>query len=115
MLKTKFWSGLRDERIKSALRPKMSDSTSFNELMTEARQIELEDPQKARSNQQTEFAKQLDQVLKTIRHLEERVTNQESHHSKKMRYFKKDQSGSGQPPKTSNQPSQGKKPFKGFC
>jgi hypothetical protein len=42
MAKTKFWSGIRDEKIKSALRHKFDAGESFQELLKNARMLEHE-------------------------------------------------------------------------
>ena len=42
MLRTKFWSGLKDERVKSALRHKFDANYDFEALLRAARSVELE-------------------------------------------------------------------------
>lgn len=42
MAKTKFWSGIKDQQIKSALRHKFDSGVTFEELLKRARMLELE-------------------------------------------------------------------------
>ena len=42
MLRTKFWSGLRDDRIKNAIRHKFDANQDFESLLRAARQVEME-------------------------------------------------------------------------
>ena len=42
MLRTKFWSGLKSENLKSALRSRVESGTSFDELIVYARTVEQE-------------------------------------------------------------------------
>ena len=42
MLRTKFWSGLRDDRVKNAIRHKFDANQDFESLLRAARSVELE-------------------------------------------------------------------------
>lgn len=42
MLRQRFWSGLRDEHIKAALRHKLDANFTFDQLLSSAREVELE-------------------------------------------------------------------------
>ena len=60
MLRTKFWSGLRDERVKNAIRHKFDANQDFVSLLHAARCVEVEsvrddqpDAQKPKTNHQT--------------------------------------------------------------
>ncbi len=70
MLRTKFWSGLCDDRIKSALHYLMNSDASYHTVIETAIQIEAEEVKKSRNNQATEIenqnAKKLDQALATL-------------------------------------------------
>ena len=54
MAKTKFWSGIRDDKIKAALRHNFDGGASFHELLMKARRLEHEyQPQSVKVKSQT--------------------------------------------------------------
>lgn len=77
MLKSKFWIGLHDENIKSALRHKFDQGQTFEQLLKYARSVQSDSaercnrPLKGQNQQQT--LNQLDQILTSLKTLECRV------------------------------------------
>ncbi len=74
MLKAKFWSGLRDDKVKTGLRHLMDSSVDYDVILWTARQIEMEAARKTRSHQAIEvepqFAKLLDKLLAALEKLD---------------------------------------------
>jgi hypothetical protein len=52
MARTKFWSGIKDERVKTALRHKFDSGSSFHELLRNARLLEHEFQSKVKVSSQ---------------------------------------------------------------
>ena len=82
MLRGKFWSGLKDDKVKSAIRHKIDQGDSFKDLLKRARSVEMENPsssskignkEKVSELQQTASVDKLDEILKQLRALDGRV------------------------------------------
>ena len=102
MLQTKFWSGLRDDSIKSALRSRVEGNTEFDALLSYARTVEQEvsDKQdgsrKGKAQQNVQYVgssdAKLDEILKQLRTLDGRVQKLENAGGKGNNSSSKDKS-----------------------
>ena len=85
-LKKRFWSGLRDMRIKDALRSRV-DSLSFEELLSEARILEEEyspgDKTDAVLHQVTESDPKMDLLFQKIAKIEKQLEQLQQQHKQK--------------------------------
>lgn len=75
MSKTKFWSGLRNDKVKSALRHKFDTGESFHELLKRARMLEHEFQSKdVKVKSQIVDSPNLDKVLARLDKLEKQMS-----------------------------------------
>ena len=92
MLRSKFWSGLHSEYVKSAIRHKFDAGDSFEELLRMARIVEMEHTGQGQKKQTSQPAKtqhqpqvidnntqKLDEILKQLRSLDGRIQKLEKH------------------------------------
>lgn len=84
MMRQKFWSGLRSEKVKTATRHLYDRGDSFNNLLVAARRVEQEEglgQPKANAHQLTgtplEQADKLDRILDKLKELETKVSRLE--------------------------------------
>lgn len=81
MLRTKFWSGLREERMKNALRHLMDTDCGYDQVMISARVAELETGKIAAAKQATEISsqesKKMDEMFKLLQKMDERLVTVE--------------------------------------
>ncbi len=127
MLKSKFWSGLRDDRIKSGLRHLMDANAEYDVILVTARQIEMEAMQKSRSHQavevESQYAKKLDQVLALLDKLNARLNEVEgksNYKSQKSTFQKPSRKGKfegshSEGKKDKPRDEQRRRSFKGDC
>jgi len=78
MARTKFWSGIRDERVKAALRHKFDSGENFQELLKNGRMLEHEfnvkSPSVKLKSQSVEVPSELKSVLSRMDKLEKKVS-----------------------------------------
>jgi hypothetical protein len=91
MLRSKFWSGLRSQHLKEALRPSFDQKFSYEDLVKKARTIETETEKlplactnkKVQSSQQAVTdSNKLDEILRQLRALDGRVQKIENQKSR---------------------------------
>lgn len=86
MLRSKFWSGLRDPLLKNASRYKYDTIMDFDQLRKEIRSIELDLSNYSKSNTETKIQQQvtvaqsdkLDELLKSVKDLNKRMESVET-------------------------------------
>ena len=82
MVRSKFWTGLRSDRIKTALRHRLDDGASFEVLLRQARTVESEIETKATGkaavNSQQVENKKLDEILQLVNSLDVRLKKVEA-------------------------------------
>ncbi len=119
MLRTKFWSGLREEWMKMALRYLMDTDSSYAKLLTEARVVEAEPSMQASSNQaialDTSQKKQFDRMFSMLESLDTRMSTVEGQLKQGLKPH-----GAGAPTEFKKRPestmaTKKQKPFKGQC
>lgn len=107
-LANRFWSGLHNKDIHNALRHKVDNKASYNELLVSARTLEVEmgATKTAHSHQATTQEKSaIDKVLDRVGHLEKMIQDL---HSNKQKTASNGQQASNKPKRKSNN-------FKGTC
>ena len=83
MLKSKFWVGLANEQVKSALRHKFDQGQSFEQLLKYARSVHLESADKyskttsVQQHQQT--IDKLSSIINSLKGLDSRIAKLEKH------------------------------------
>ena len=84
MARTKFWSGIKDDRVKSALRHKFDTGRTFQELLKDARLLEHEFNSKTvKVNTQSVSESQFDSRLSKLEKMVEKlVTHSNESHGK---------------------------------
>jgi hypothetical protein len=109
MLRSKFWTGLRSERVKEALRHHVHNGETFESLLRQARIVDSEvssseasRPQKTKPQQhqqQVGADGKLDEILRQLRSLDGRVQKIEKLHASDKPTTSRNESQAKQPPK----------------
>jgi len=92
MLRSKFWGGLREERIKNGIRHRYDAGDSFTVLLRSARQIERETPAPPRKQSRvsvqsidTDLSKKMDTLLQLVDSLGKRIDTIENKNQQRYR------------------------------
>ncbi len=129
MLKAKFWSGLRDDKVKTGLRHLMDSNVEYDVILWTAGQIAMEAATETRSHQaiivvEPQFAKLLDKLLAALEKLDLAAEARPKPPSRKYRQQRNFHNRNSEHPTTNpesgarpriNQQHQSNRTFRGQC